>query len=297
MGRLKAGEALNTPPSFPPSLPKKALKITKTPRTRTRSQKFLQSIAAMQVEEEETNSNNHTKQEDDVARDDTGPLSLLRKFPDNAHNNHYFNQLAPATRELYASTAESVKKLLVSELSYYPSVETMVELANKAFETLDWLQADYAQLYDAVKAHLTHCAQLSSAESELLTHQNEEKNAVLAREANRTRAEEAVEAVARSEAEYEKAEVRLGDLENRVSETREVLKKLLSESMQRKAEVAFLEGEWKRCSESRLEIMKEDEELAEKIEEKRKIVEKIEQRYKEAEALVERSIMTLSSLS
>uniref|UniRef100_A0A2N9GZS9 Uncharacterized protein n=1 Tax=Fagus sylvatica TaxID=28930 RepID=A0A2N9GZS9_FAGSY len=175
MGRLKAGESLYTPPACP----KKAL-TTRPCHTRTRSQKILRTIAAMlEEEDDETNSYNTSNDiseevgtSDDVSSDDTDPLLLLRQFPVVSHNdNHnFFNQLAPATRELYSLTAESVKKLLVSELSSNSNVENMVELANNAFRTLDWLRADYAKLYDGVRALISSRAELSSAESELRTH-------------------------------------------------------------------------------------------------------------------------------
>ena len=59
-------------------------------------------------------------------------------------------------RELYAKTPESLKKLLVSELSSWSGdVETMVASANKAFKTLDWLQPNCTQFYDVVRALLS----------------------------------------------------------------------------------------------------------------------------------------------
>lgn len=133
--------------------------------------------------------------------EDTGPLFLLRKFPNNSPNSSNFNELSPDLSELYASTALSVKKLIVSELSSSRedvNVETMVELSNKAFETLDWLGADYADLYDAVRSLLSHCAQLSSAKSELQSHQNDESNAISYRDVLQHRCSKAFEALAGS---------------------------------------------------------------------------------------------------
>ncbi|KAK7840270.1 uncharacterized protein LOC112018342 [Quercus suber] len=236
---------------------------------------------------------------DDVVGEDTGPLFLLRKFPNNSPNSSNFNELSPDSSELYASTALSVKKLIVSELSSSRenvNVETMVELANKAFETLDWLGADYADLYDAVRALLSHCAQLSSAKSELQTHQNEESNAISYLDVLQRRCTEAFEAFAGSLAEYLEAEKRLGVLNTSVSEQREVLRKLKKESAQKGKEVAVLKGKWKRCLRSHLVIKNEKNEFAEQVTKKRKIVQMIEGRCDEIKAGVKRCKETLSSL-
>ncbi len=268
----KAGKTL----TIPPSLTKPALTLrlqgtkTRTPAG-TKSKKDTTSF--LDCIDEEDEENNITDKVD-VNKEDTSPLSLLRKFPYSAQNNNN-NELSPETRKLYASAVDSVKKLLVSELLSNSNVGTMVELVNKAFETLDWLHADYGKLYDAVKALLSKRAQLFSTESELRKHRNEEADALLACEDNRTRAKEAVEALARSEAEYMKVKVRLGQL---------------------KEEVGVLEGEWERCLESHLAIKSVGEVLAVQEEEKRKIVEKIKQRCDEVEAGIEQSIMLLSSL-
>ena len=108
------------------------------------------------------------------------------------------------THELYTKTAESLKKLLVSELSSWSGdMETMVASANRAFETLDWLQPDCTEFYDAVRALLSRHAQLSSLETVLQTHQNEEESDAGNIQA---RSKEALEVLARSEAEYKKLE-------------------------------------------------------------------------------------------
>ena len=102
-------------------------------------------------------------------------------------------------RELYAKMAESLKKLLVSELSSWSGdMETMVAWANKAFKTLDWLQPDYTEFYDAVRSLLSLRTQLSSLETLLRTHQNEEES-----DAGNFQAR-SKEALARFEAEYKK---------------------------------------------------------------------------------------------
>ena len=107
-------------------------------------------------------------------------------------------------RELYAKMAESLKKLLVSELSSWSGdMETMVAWANKAFKTLDWLQPDYTEFYDAVRSLLSLRTQLSSLETLLRTHQNEEESDAGNIQA---RSKEALEVLARSEAEYKKLE-------------------------------------------------------------------------------------------
>ena len=103
------------------------------------------------------------------------------------------------THELYMKMAESLKKLLVSELSsWFGDMETMVASANRAFETLDWLQPDCTEFYDAVRALLSRHAQLSSLETVLQTHQNEEES-----DASNFQAR-SKEALARSEAKYKK---------------------------------------------------------------------------------------------
>ena len=101
--------------------------------------------------------------------------------------------------ELYAKTAESLKKLLVLELlSWSGDVEMMVASMNRAFETLDWHQPNCTEFYDAVKALLSQRAQLSSLETILRTHQNEEES-----DAGNFQAR-LQEALARSEAKYKK---------------------------------------------------------------------------------------------
>ena len=237
--------------------------------------------------------------EDDVVGEDKGPLFLLRKFPNNSPNSSNFNELSPDLSELYASTALSVKKLIVSELSSSRedvNVETMVELSNKAFETLDWLGADYADLYDAVRSLLSHCAQLSTAKSELQSHQNDESNAISYRDVLQHRCTEAFEALAGSLAEYREAEKQLGVLNTSVSKHREVLRKLEKELAQKRKEVAVLEGKWKHCLESHLAIKNEKKEFAEQVTEKRKIVQMTERRCDEVRADVKRCKETLSSL-
>ena len=77
----------------------------------------------------------------------------------------------------------------------------MVAWANRAFETLDWLQPDYTEFYDAVRALLSWCTQLSSLETVLRTHQNEEESNASNFQAQ---SKKALEALARSEAEYKK---------------------------------------------------------------------------------------------
>ena len=85
--------------------------------------------------------------------------------------------------------------------SWFGDVETMVALANRAFKTLDWLQPDYIEFYNTVRALLSRRAQLSSLETVLRTHENEEES-----DANnfQARSKEAPEALARSKAEYKK---------------------------------------------------------------------------------------------
>nr|POE54755.1 hypothetical protein CFP56_50222 [Quercus suber] len=199
----------------------------------------------------------------DVSVEVPGPLSLLRKFPNNSSaNNNNLNQLAPATRELYAKTAESLKKLLVSELS-------------------PW-------------AVLSRRAQLSYFETELRTHQNEESGAVSSFQA---RLKEAVEAVVRSEAEYWKAIERVSGLKSRVSEIRKALKNLeLESAWEEEVVLADRKREWEQCLESHLAIKKEEKELAEQMEEKQKTIEKIKRLRDEAESGVQGSIKALSSL-
>ncbi|KAF3946736.1 hypothetical protein CMV_027030 [Castanea mollissima] len=320
MGSLKAGQSMPQPLPQAVRVKPNTKTKTKTPPSRTRTRKSKlnlynrkkQKQKQEDEEEEETNSNNNNNNNNDddlvtvavgpttgdVSGEVTGPLSLLRKFPNNSSaiaNSNNLNQLAPATRELYANTAESLKKLLVSELSPWSGdVETMVALANRAFEALDWLQPDYTEFYDAVWAVLSRRAQLSHFETELRTHQNEESGAVSSFQA---RLEEAAEAVARSEAEYWKAIERVSGLKSRVSEIRKALKNLeLETAWGEEVVLADRKREWEQCLESHLAIKKEEKELAEQMEEKQKTIEKIKRLRDEAEAGVQGSIKALSSL-
>ncbi|KAL0000723.1 hypothetical protein SO802_014504 [Lithocarpus litseifolius] len=327
MGRLKAGESLYKPPAFPKAA--RSNSKTKSPPSRTRTKKPKLNLYKRKKQkqeekneegdvdvtmtrsiedemEEEANSNNSNNDDvvtvavgattGDVSGENTGPLSLLRKFPNNSSNNNSnnLNQLAPATRKLYEKTAESLKKLLVSELSSWSGdVETMVASANRAFETLDWLQPDCTEFYDAVMALLSRRAQLSSLETVLRTHQNEEESNAGNFQA---RSKEALEALARSEAEYKKAGERVSCLKSRVSEIRVVLKKLEDESKREEVMLVDRKREWDQCIESHLAIKKEEKELAEQMEERQKIIKKIKRLRDEAEAGVQGSIKALSSL-
>ncbi|KAL0010603.1 hypothetical protein SO802_005711 [Lithocarpus litseifolius] len=109
-------------------------------------------------------------------------------------------------------TTESLKKLIVSELSLWSGdVETMVASTNRNFKTLDWLQRDCTKFYDAVRALLSCFAQLSSLETELQTHQNEEEP-----NASNFQAQ-SKEALARSEVKYKKAIEWVSGLKSQVS--------------------------------------------------------------------------------
>ena len=318
MGSLKAGQSMNKPQPLPQAVRVKPNAKTKSPPSRTRKRKSKLNLYKRKKQkqkqededEEETisnNNNNNSNDDDlvtvavvpttgDVSGEVSGPLSLLRKFPNNSSaSSNNLNQLAPATRELYAKTAESLKKLLVSELSPWSGeVETMVASANRVFETLDWLQPDYTEFYDAVRAVLSRRAQLSYFETELRTHQNEESGAVSSFQA---RLKEAVEAVARSEAEYWKAIERVSGLKSRVSEIRKALKNLeLESAWEEEVVLADRKREWEQCLESHLAIKKEEKELAEQMEEKQKTIENIKRLRDEAEAGVQGSVKALSSL-
>lgn len=320
MGRLKVEQGLAEPPSL--LRPVRVITKTKTPParcSRTRSKPKTTPMTCKyeeerEEEEEEETSNNNSNDDgseevgrtDDVAmaQDDTGggggPLSRLRKFqntnPSNSNSSSNLNQLDTAAREHYATAAESVKKLLLLELSSDRDVETMVELSNKAFDSLDWLQPDYSEFYDAVKDVLSRRAQLSSVETELRTHQNEESDAVSSRCNVEVRSKESMASLARSEAEVGKAKERVSGLKRRVSEIMDILRKLVIESAKEERVLADVEKEWNQCLESHLAIKKEEKELTEEVEEKQKAVKKIKQLRDEVEAGVQASIKALSSL-
>lgn len=328
MGRLKTEQSLNEPLS--PLRPVRVITKTKTPPaswSRTRSKHKTTPMACKYEEEREepeeedeeqkedeeketsnNNSNDDVSEElgptDDVAvaQDDSGggPLSRLRKFhnsdPSNSNSSSNLNQLETAAREHYATAAESVKKLLLMELSSARDVETMVELSNKAFDSLDWLQPDYSEFYDAVKDVLSRRAQLSSVETELRTHQSEESDAVSSRCNVEVRSKESMAALARSEAELGKAKERVSGLKRRVSEIMDLLRKLVIESAKEERVFADVEKEWSQCLESHLAIKKEEKESTEQVEEKHKAVKKIKQLRDEVEAGVQASIKALTSL-
>ena len=320
MVRVKVEQSLNDPPSL--LRPVRVITKTKTPParcSRTRSKPKTTPMTCQyeeereEHEEEEETSNNNSNDDvseevcptDDVAvaQDDSGgggPLSRLRKFhnsdPSNSNSSSNLNQLDTAAREHYATAAESVKKLLLLELSSARDVETMVELSNKAFDSLDWLQPDYSEFYDAVKDVLSLRAQLSSVETELRTHQNEESDAVSSRCSVEVRSKESMVALARSEAELGRAKERVSGLKRRVSEVMDVLRKLVIESAKEERVLADIEKEWNQCLESHLAIKKEEKELTEQVEEKQKAVKKIKQHRDEVEAGVQASIKALSSL-
>ena len=324
MVRVKVEQSLNDPPSL--LRPVRVITKTKTPParcSRTRSKPKTTPMTCQyeeereeheeEEEEEEETSNNNSNDDvseevcptDDVAvaQDDSGgggPLSRLRKFhnsdPSNSNSSSNLNQLDTAAREHYATAAESVKKLLLLELSSARDVETMVELSNKAFDSLDWLQPDYSEFYDAVKDVLSRRAQLSSVETELRTHQNEESDAVSSHCSVEVRSKESMVALARSEAELGKAKERVSGLKRRVSEVMDVLRKLVIESAKEERVFADVEKEWNQRLESHLAIKKEEKELTEQVEEKQKAVKKIKQLRDEVETGVQASIKALSSL-
>ncbi|XP_030932485.1 uncharacterized protein LOC115958227 [Quercus lobata] len=321
MVRVKVEQSLNEPPSL--LGPVRVITKTKTPParcSRTRSKpkttpmtcQYEEEREEHEEEEEETSNNNSNDDVSDkvgptvdvaVAQDvlGGGPLSRLREFhnsdPSNSSSSSSnLNQLDSAAREHYATAAESVKKLLLLELSSARDVETMVELSNKAFNSLDWLQPDYSEFYDAVKDVLSLRAQLSSVETKLRTHQNEESDAVSSRCDVEVRSKESMAALARSEAELGKAKERVSGLKRRVSEIMDILRKLVIESAKEERVLADIEKEWNQCLESHMAIKKEEKELTEQVEEKQKAVQKIKQLRDEVEAGVQASIKALSSL-
>ena len=89
---------------------------------------------------------------------------------------------------------------------------------------MDWLQRDCTEFYDTVRALLSRCAQLSSLETELQTHQNEEEPDTGNFQARLK------EALARSKVKYKKAIEWVSGLKSRVSKIQEVLQKLGHES-------------------------------------------------------------------
>lgn len=113
---------------------------------------------------------------------------------------------------------------------------------------LNGVNADYTELYNAVRDLLSCHAELSSVESELQTRQNDETEAVLSGDELRARSREATEELARSEAEYMKATGPLSLLKDKILETREVLRKLEEESVEKEREVDVLYVKWKSAS-------------------------------------------------
>ena len=187
--------------------------------------------------------------------------------------------------------AELLKKLIVLELSSWSGdVETMVASVNKTFKTLDWLQPEDTKFYDAIRAVLSRRTKISSVESKLQTHHNEESDAVSSIQV------QLKEAVARSKVDYWKAIERVSNLKSRVSEIREVVKKLEHESAWEEVLLVDRRREWNQCLESHLAIKKEDKELAEQMEEKQTTIQKGKRVRDEAEAGVQGLIKALSSL-
>ena len=99
----------------------------------------------------------------------------------------------------------------------------MVASRNRTFKTLDWLQRDCTEFYDTIRALLSRCAQLSSLETELLTHQNEEPDTGNFQARLK-------EALARSKVKYKKAIEWVSGLKGQVSKIQGVLQKLEHES-------------------------------------------------------------------
>lgn len=158
---------------------------------------------------------------DDVPEENTGPLSLLWKFP---KKNPLPIAISTNSLRQRMKTLESLKKLIVSKLSLWSrDVETMVASTNRTFKTLDWLQRDCTEFYNVVRALLSRCAQLSSLKTKLQTHQNEE-------EPNAGNIQARSKEVARSEVKYKKAIEWVSGLKSQVSKIREVLQKLEHES-------------------------------------------------------------------
>ena len=89
---------------------------------------------------------------------------------------------------------------------------------------MDWLQRDCTEFYDAVRSLFSRCAQLSSLETELQTHPNEEEPDTGNFQARLK------EALARSKVKYKKAIEWVSGLKSRVSKIQGVLQKLEHES-------------------------------------------------------------------
>ncbi|KAK7816275.1 hypothetical protein CFP56_000563 [Quercus suber] len=171
----------------------------------------------------------------------------------------------------------------------------MVDLANKVLAWLNGVNADYTELYNAVRDLSCH-AELSSVESELRTRQNDETEAVLSGDELRARSREATEELARSEAEYMKATGHLSLLKDKISETREELRKLEEESVEKEREVDVLDVKWKSCLHSHIAIKNEEREFDGQLFEKHRNLEETQQRFDEVEAGVRQSRKALLSI-
>ena len=161
---------------------------------------------------------------------------------------------------------------------------------------LNGVNADYTELYNAVRDLLSCHAELSSVESELRTRQNDETEAVLSGDELRARSREATEVLARSEAEYMKATGPLSLLKDKILETREVLRKLEEESVEKEREVDVLYVKWKSCLHSHIAIKNEEREFDGQLFEKHRNLEETQQRFDEVEAGVRQSIKALLSI-
>ncbi|KAK7840298.1 hypothetical protein CFP56_016850 [Quercus suber] len=155
----------------------------------------------------------------------------------------------------------------------------MVDLANKVLAWLNGVNADYTELYNAVRDLSCH-AELSSVESELRTRQNDETEAVLSGDELRARSREGTEELARSEADL---------LKDKISETREELRKLEEESVEKEREVDVLNS----CLHSHIAIKNEEREFDGQLFEKHRNLEETQQRFDEVEAAVRQSIKAL----
>lgn len=222
------------------------------------------------------------------------PLSRLCRFP-NATNK---SQLSAVLLQGYASAAESVKKALISDLTSRDSfdVESMVDIANDAFASLASLQADFADLYYAVRDLIFYHWQFSEAKKEL------DRNGCLqAMEARHShlcdQSDLALKALLGAKVSLAKTEKLVTPFVRQIAETRELLNKLEEKLVQGNMELGELRGKCDRLEKCYEAAKTEEQNVAKQVEEHKKVIQPINNRCDDAMAGIGRIKVLLSTMS
>ncbi|XVF10611.1 hypothetical protein REPUB_Repub07fG0197500 [Reevesia pubescens] len=161
----------------------------------------------------------------------TPTLSKLRPLKKPVNGSTTKIQLSENAREKYAAASKLVKEAVVMDLTSGKNqdVESLVNLANKAFTSLDVLQADYQDLYKAVEDFIAGKTRASKIENEI--KEKRDLLGILSRNGQiiGNKMEDVKKKQQNMGIALWNSTQQIGDLKRRISETRSLLEELEKE--------------------------------------------------------------------